>query len=86
MVSEDEICWCNSCRRIGAPFKAEWTGRCSCKGADMACFVDPDNWSVSCADCGAPCTGDIVLKMDGQPGYGHVTWTCNWAPCSWWWC
>jgi hypothetical protein len=81
----DDICLCNTCRRMNVPMEFTWVGTCSCRGQDLSCFMEPDNYRVVCPDCGVECSADTGPKIDGRPGYGHVTWSCNWAPCGWYW-
>jgi hypothetical protein len=85
VLDYDDICLCNSCRRIDAPMTFEWVGTCSCKGQDMGCFANPDNYRVTCPDCGVKCSAETGSKIDGRTGYGHVVWSCNWPPCGWYW-
>lgn len=84
----EDICWCGSCRRVTMPQdlleRFVWVGKCSCMGNDMTCFSNPDNWRVTCPDCGVECSGESAPSIDGT-GYGHVVWRCNWLPCGWWW-
>lgn len=82
---EEELCWCDACRRTNMPeeIKFQWVGTCSCNGQDYTCFTKSDNWTLKCPECGCECSAQSAPSIEGT-GYGHTTWSCNWLPCGWW--